>query len=188
VYRVDFIVVISREIAICDLVVDFLTKVPMVCIIGVYLFFSVRMSLDRQSSQLDTNSLIEEKNAFKEDVLNDLSVLKKDVPPQANNGVPETKTATVAETATDAVSETETEADPVAEKKVDVAVETDGVSETYEQLSHAQAEQYYELGKTQVEYGDLENVTNAINNHTDMKDARISILGGADELFMSEQK
>jgi len=76
----------------------------------------------------------------------------------------------------------------ILENDVVSGTENDVVSETHEQLSHTQAEQYYALGKTQVEYGDLENVTNAINNHTDIKDARISILGGADELFMSEQK
>jgi len=64
----------------------------------------------------------------------------------------------------------------------------DVVSETREQLSSAQAEQYYILGQTQVERGDLQKINNAINNHNDLKDARISILGGADELFMSEQK
>ncbi len=56
-----------------------------------------------------------------------------------------------------------------------------------EQQRSAQAEQYYMLWKATVERGDINKVKNAISTQENIRSAHISMLGGADQLFMSEE-
>lgn len=56
-----------------------------------------------------------------------------------------------------------------------------------EQQGSAWAEQYYMLWKTTVKHGDINKVKNAISTQENIRSAHISILGGADQLFMSTE-
>lgn len=56
-----------------------------------------------------------------------------------------------------------------------------------EQQRLTEAEQYYMLWKATVERGDINKVKNALSTQENIQSAHISMLGGADQLFMSEE-
>ena len=96
------------------------------------------------------------------------------------------------ETPDDAISFVEAKKDAVVDTKKNLdGLQDDVVSSlsTNKEVQYqAEAEQYYQLGNTHVESGNIDAVKNAITQENAITHTEITILWWADQLFMSEAK
>lgn len=90
------------------------------------------------------------------------------------------------ETPSDAISSVESQNDVIVDTKKNL-------DDLRHDIQHPEVygksdEQYYFLGQTKVESGDLRDVTDAIESRDKLSDTKITITWGADQLFMPEIK